>query len=136
MSAWMVSKNHLDVMVTAAISLGLADKSSANEIGEMLQQENCSSLMARYGDRYEMHDGTLPNPGEYLRAGFIARPDENLAHVAKQVHCYQYQACEHEGWNASEARALTDQMLVAIAAKLNTSDLRSLPLYIAAPWGD
>jgi len=135
MSAWLVSKQHIDVMVTASIALGITAKDDANETGEMLWQENCFSLMARYGDRYEMDGGTLPNPGEYVVAGFEPAATENLVFVAKQVNCYAYQSCEHQGWPGSKSVGIVDKMLNAIALKLGTRDISSLPAYDIEPWG-
>jgi hypothetical protein len=47
--------------------------------------------------------------------------------MIKLCHHYAYQACEHDGWEASDARKLVD----AIEAHA----VRHLPGYDDAPWG-
>jgi hypothetical protein len=47
--------------------------------------------------------------------------------LLKAVDCLEYQSCEHEGWNKSEAKKECER-LRAIAT-------RNLPGYNEAPWG-
>jgi len=93
MSAWLVSKSHIDMIVQAAMVEGLAD-GNADELGRMLWRENHLSLAARYGD-------PVPDPVEYTFAGVEAPLDDFV--VYRNLGCYSYQSCEHDGWNDSEA---------------------------------
>ena len=45
----------------------------------------------------------------------------------KAVHCYMYQASEHDAWEKSDARAF--------CKRLETALIHELPGYDAAPWG-
>ena len=134
MSAWLVSKRHIDCLVTSGIALGLVDKSEAPKVGEMLLRENCVSLIARYGDRYSVDGGTLPDPETYHYEPYGT---EDLFFLVKQIGCYRYQACEDEGWSDSEASALTSKMEEKILGILGVTEdeVWSHPLCMAAPWG-
>jgi hypothetical protein len=80
------------------------------------------SLAARYGDAID----------EAALASYRYETDTRLltesavAHI-KNIHCYQYQSCEHEGWDASMAR----QFCTALLASLE----HDVPGYDDAPWG-
>jgi hypothetical protein len=54
-------------------------------------------------------------------------PPASTAVIAKQIAHYEYQSCEHGGWEESESRAFC----LALAEAL----LRSLPGWEDAPWG-
>lgn len=147
MSAWIVSKAHVDAMVTAALELGngfgeplsiyLPDgprhvkvtADTADEIGQMLVDECVASVSHRYPDD-DVDAGELPGPVDtyYLRPYTFERTRTLTdAEIAKAVSCYAYQSCEHPEWEASAASRLCD----AIQARL----LARLPGYDQAPWG-
>ena len=117
MSAWTVSKQHIDCIVTGAIRLGLVDRKEATKIGKLLWTENYRSVNARYNESnrrptyeyaaYESTDGFL----------------------CKQVHCYDYQTCEHDGWRKSRAYRLCQAILAEFPDIEATSD------YESARWG-
>ena len=145
MSAWIVSKHHVDAMLTAALSRRVAGphhgvlrfwtgdlswsvtRETADEIGEMLWAENVASVARRYGGD-DVSD--LPGPVELSREAyhFDQLPgDVEPVKVFKILDCYEYQSCEHGGWRASPALAFCDALRRACC--------RSLPGYEAAPWG-
>ena len=135
MSAWLVSKRTIDCLTTASIALGIAEKSEADEFGEMLLAENCRSLMARYDDRYEKDGGDLPDPGTYRYEPYGT---EDLYFVTKQVDCYDYQACEHPDYAKSRACAVVEELLRRIPVALGLlviRDVRENSLYEEASWG-
>lgn len=129
MSAWLVTKEHIDVIVTAGIVLNLIDESSATATGDDLWTENAESLRSRYGDAEDFW--ALPNPGDYQ---FSPRPTEDLYYVAKELNCYTYQSCEHPGWSATSAHDLCDAIEFEIIKQVGT-EYRAHPNYQAAPWG-
>jgi hypothetical protein len=47
--------------------------------------------------------------------------------ILKAIHCYRYQACEHPEWESSEAFAFCNA--------LEAATMRNLPGYDDAPWG-
>lgn len=104
MSAWTVSKVHIDIMVWALIRQGGfyhrgqeidVNEYTADEIGRMLWTENFKSVNYRYDERKRTppYVYAAPRFAEFTEPGFIA----------KQVACYEYQTCEHKGWPSSKA---------------------------------
>lgn len=178
MSAWVVSKRHIDILVQSAI-VGATDSErdwlhvgqdfsywhdgarhkvtykNASEVGQMLWNENHYSVDYRYspmgrGKYAEMIEGKLRAAGweagdetselpavDMVPPGYCFSPTGRgtngltplvtLAELACGVACYEYQSCEHDGWETSAAhafcRALKDHMLA------------HLPGFEAAPWG-
>lgn len=127
MSAWIVSKGHIDCLVQAMITEGLATFAEADELGQMLWHENHLSIEARYGDE--------PNTPDYAYTGVEAPLDDLI--VFKQARCYDYQTCEHAGWESSRARQLIDALCKAIAERNGTTEdaMYDLPGWNSAPWG-
>jgi hypothetical protein len=130
MSAWIVSKAHIDVMVSAALAAKdwgdfsfyhdneriVVTSDNADEIGQMLWEENHKSVNARYREntktpKYTFRPVEVPSPGE----------------VAKGIGCYEYQSCEHDGWETSAAKAF--------CTELEGVQIVRLPEYESAPWG-
>lgn len=157
MSAWIVSKKHIDALVTAAMvgntgrkmrwrvpgdvpadayqrgepwGPGAAEAarasmrdmilSAAGRVGAMLWNENHLSV----NHRYDQSEEEAPYVYEAFPASKLAP-----GFVLKQLDCYEYQSCEHPGWEASEARAWCD------ALRQWTWDRITIPGYEAAPWG-
>lgn len=150
MSAYIVDRNHILYMVSAAMShtitthgpfrwftadgirgeLGSTDYRRAVEVANMLWNENVKSVRYRYSDHAE---NDLPGPiGEDYK---ITLRDFNGAcfdsfkpvQVLKSCDCYVYQSCEHEAWPKSEARAFIES--------LRGGAWRALPGYDLAEWG-
>lgn len=115
-------------------------------LGQRLVDECVLSVHSRYPDT-SLDDGDLPGPadayymGPYLWEPYlpsnirliapgmppvIASPASTVV-IAKQIANYEYQSCEHEGWEPSEAHAF--------CLALSQSLLRSLPGWAEAPWG-
>ena len=100
---------------------------NTDETGQMLLDENIKSVSYRYEDS-PMTDLPGRMDGEYLLPfqfhpmGKVPKPIE----LIKITKCYKYQSCEHDEWEASEAKAFCDA-LIAHA-------IRDLPGYDEAPW--
>jgi len=142
----MVSREHINYLVQASISRAIlngsdahrwfhADKwneirpgdyNRANEVGQMLWDENVKSVQFRYGDE---SIETLPGPGARAYV-FVFKYDFNFGFDATQIikacDCLNYQSCEHEAWEASEAKAFVDS--------LRCSAWHRLPGYDRAAW--
>jgi hypothetical protein len=142
MSAFIVSQDHIDFMVSAAIDLGLYWKEcpdqdgpgayttvrgdNADAFGAMLQAENVASIQHRYSDWPDM-----PDPTQYTYRRFTVRTPyqslaESCAQVLKAIACYEYQSCEHPGWQESEAKRVCDN--------LRHGYINRLPGYDDAQW--
>jgi len=101
-------------------------RETADETGRMLWWENLRSVGYRYPD------GELPGPvgltaeevHGYRFAPLHGYP-EPVA-VLSLLAGYEYQACEHPDWRASEARRFCDA--------LRDRTIRRLPGYDDAPW--
>ena len=139
MSAYVVDKAHINAMINAGLSTHnpltwyhsgewhKLEHGNADVVGQMLLDENIRSVCARYEDS-EVTNLPGRTNAEYLipfkfRLGY-ALP---LAVAIKQIHCYEYQSCETEDWEQTEAHALCR----ALEGKL----IRQLPGYDDAPWG-
>lgn len=140
MSAWVVDKVHVDLMVEVATRTGndsltyrengewkVAARSKRDEIGQMLVMENVASVSHRYpGD--DVAAGELPGPTEAYYLGPYRYTDRQYqpswAEVLNLVRCYEYQACEHPGWEESGAHSLCKAMFVRAASH-----------FAKGPWG-
>lgn len=89
----------------------------------MLVSENLASLAYRYPDdtsgnatvdSYAVHSASI-------------KADLPVLHIIKLCHNYEYQACEHPGWQDSTARKLVKA--------IETHAVPCLPGYDDAPWG-
>jgi len=128
MSAFLVSSNHIDVLVHARRVLRhktfgrIGGDTTDTELGQMLWRENMLSLAARVPTDASVDEVALATysataypPGRF-----------SIVELLKAIHCYEYQSCEHDGWDTSEARAYCR----AVEREL----LGLLPGYESAPW--
>lgn len=111
MSAWIVSKKHIDYIVTAIIQAELSTK-TPDEIGRMLWRECLASVAYRYPDD---GDGERPGPADFCDSDVDTYTwDETPALTAgalmKTLGCYRYQSCEHPGWDDSKSCLLTGKL--------------------------
>ncbi len=90
---------------------------SADRLGQMLWGENHRSVNARY----------LEDDIEPLYTYSALPGNVEPVTVLKAVACYEYQTCEHDGWEASEAHVFCE----TLRHKMTTW----LPGYDDAPWG-
>jgi hypothetical protein len=100
----------------------LSDADRARYVFRVLAAANVESLQARYGERSEDMLGDVvfvPSVG--------AKPPPAAVQVIKSVHCYEYQACEFDGYENSLARQICKDIVAA--------SIRRLPGYDDAPWG-
>lgn len=154
MSAFVVSKEHIDAMVSLAIA-GPSEVApgpgywpqtfsyyhegerhevrleNADELGAMLWGTNALSVRTRYPDLYE--GGEYPGPigfsvdddvYEYRYTRPRRRP--NPVEGLKLINCYEYQTCEFEAWEDHPAYAFCEQLKAAL--------VNVLPGYSDAPW--
>jgi hypothetical protein len=141
MSAWVVEREHIDVLIAFGLSkpsekpywrresyaepfgsvVGYAElrHDTADEVGGMLWQENVASVCARYeddtaDDYAEVFDYAYRDPG------CVMTPGEAL----KAIGCLEYQSCEHDGWADSEAKRCLDAL-----------EARAVGMLYEGPWG-
>lgn len=125
MSAWIVTPGHINTLVQAMAAEGIIPLTEATEVGRMLWDENHRSVNYRYRE-------TTPTP-DYSFEGIEARLDDTV--VGVQVACYEYQSCEHPGWETSRARELCSLLADAICARNGWESADDAPGWDRAPWG-
>ena len=133
MSAFLVSEKHISILVGAWLALPSVfrpplpvawednDGSGLTGVGRCLLRENMASLAAHYHDKID--EQAL---ADYY---FDSHAADRLSIVEKikAVHCYRYQASEHEGWEKSDARHFCEDLESAL--------VHELPGYRDAAWG-
>ena len=149
MSAFIVGKPHIDAIVRLAVKHQVHwyfenqshdARVELDRLGQLLIDENVKSVEYRYQDS-ELTNLPGPDNSGWLIPysyspfrGGTPTPVEGL----KLVNCYEYQACEHPGWEASEAhrftQALTHNLISALPGYDNAqgwewTDASEQPLY-------
>lgn len=123
MSAWLVSKAHIDVLVHA---LGVREMfpngMSPDQVGQMLWDENVKSLDYRYEGR---HPELLEGHGRYQYSPPVEEWSPGM--VLAEAGCYDYQACEHPEYATSVAHDLV--------VGLTTVLRKAGAVEADAPWG-
>jgi hypothetical protein len=131
MSAFICSEDHIGALVRFWIENDRYGRFREQELNEAdwrqifasLATENGRSMIARYGNGLDEIERTGPTPTKGLRSYPTLEP---IAAI-KQAQCYEYQACEHDGWSTSEACRITQRIISAA--------IDQIPGYHAAPWG-
>lgn len=145
MSAFFVGTDHINAMLTFALRRGrrfgvlmpggYSQQSPTNDdmtaIGLALISENIKSLEARYPRDYQcmVPEGVedyqfTPDNAWYNRSD--VGPCGAAIAAIKLANCYDYQSCEHDGWDASWSKRFVNWL---IDTAVNT-----LPGYDDAPW--
>lgn len=121
MSAWIVSKAHIDVLVTGLVrsEVVASEGLTPDQLGQALWEENHRSVNYRYGE-------DTPTP-EYRHEAHDVSPVVLL----KQIGCYDYQSCEHPGWIDSDAKRWSGKLYLLLAGRVDTHTAE----YDEAPWG-
>lgn len=117
MSAFMVDHEHIDAILSVWIALadrrtgpatyassGLVyeRQSDATAKGRMLLRENLASVSARYPA--DPSDGLIVDLYTFQSCPIdLYRFREIIGRAFRLLACYEYQACEHAGWETSEA---------------------------------
>lgn len=139
MSAWIVSKGHIDRMVSTALAWELISVEHATAIGRTLWVENLKSVAERYpDDKSGERSGSGETDKEIKSYEFTAEvPPLTPVEMMKAIHCLDYQSCEHDGWPESVACKLLTEFIAEVLARTgSTIDQSSrLPGYDEAPWG-
>jgi len=155
MSAFIVSKGHIDAIIDVAMhgpkDCGpkypgdgwsapywhgeegdtLNPRIDTDQVGTLLWLECQRSVAARYPND---KDGDWPGPiglrlSDILCYSYDERPrSQRLTAIQalKALDYYEYQSCEHNGWEGSPARAFCDSLRRAIISRL--------PGYDEADW--
>ena len=134
MSAFYVGEDHINAMLTAAKALKMyvsipghdywTDASYQpvdiwDRIGRALIAENFNSLDARYPSPSEDHSEEIGAYRFVEDTHFLTR--HKLTDAIHLVRCYDYQSCEHDGWEGSWAHEFCQRLMAAAAATIPES---------------
>lgn len=101
------------------------DLMGADSLGQLLAIQNAASLRARYDDADA--SGMIPDWADsgyhYIAPGGCSL---TVVELLKAIICYEYQACETDDWDDSEAALFCET--------LHSLLIRFLPGYDGAPW--
>lgn len=139
MSAFVVSKAHIDYIVHAALACGyvkydgeVVSRENADHVGRALWKTNVDSVTHRY-PQDTLHSGTLPGPCDLDHESLLtykcpALPTRRFDPVValKALDCYEYQSCELPNWRETPAYRFCDWLRDSLIGKL--------PGYDDAPW--
>ena len=143
MSAFIVSTDHIDYLITAACEAGIGgpgvywdergqggdleriDDANAERIGAALLAANVASVAYRYGAGRDQLPGPVPNP-DPATYRFRAFPGIEPVQVLKALDCYAYQSCERPDWQGSPAARFVEALRARYVGQL--------PGYDAALW--
>jgi len=140
MSAWVCTDNHIRLIVTGAGRLDLLSKDTdLNHLTTTLARENVLSVDCRYGEETPKRDVAY-SPVDRVDEPAIFKDrmsEEELLNLHKQVGCYEYQSCEHPGWDNSDAKGLCDRITDAVEEALDMTyeQINEMKNYNALPWG-
>lgn len=132
MSAYLVSKSHIDALVTLGSLhkvIPYGSRTYTTDMGKTLIRANVESIEARYPDT-KGHPQEMPgcyiDAETYTHALYAKHTNLTPAAGLKAISGYEYQACEHKGWNGSVAQVFCDSLRHAL--------IRALPGYSSADW--
>lgn len=131
MSAWIVDRAHIDVLVQALCEGEYVTDRDPDEVGRVLWRENLASVAYRYPRDV---DGDRPGPLDFRDSDVdtytYRRPSRRIepSAVLSAVNCYDYQSCEHPGWETSRARAWVTALADALEAHPGVGEP-------SGPWG-
>lgn len=126
MSAYIVSKKHIDLIVKA-VTEGTRDgivppsDQDPDALGQLLVTECVASVSYRYPDD-DVQAGELPGPCDpyyllpYTYADPLYRP--TAAELYSAIRAYSYQSCEHPGWEDSDANTVCETAQEDIRCRL------------------
>jgi hypothetical protein len=138
-SAYIVNKAHIDAMVTAAVQGRDIDwltywhngqrhdvrPETASAFGQMLLDANVASVAYRYPND-ALTDLPGPVNAYYVLPYRFEQVERSPIEVLHGIACYEYQSCETDEWETSEAHAA--------AQALRAHVVTMLPGYDATPW--
>ena len=119
MSAHIVSKKHIDTLLTVAYGDNQTRREDLTATGEILRLANLESIHAKYQDTrgHDSDSDRLPGyiwdrvPYEFetapdlIQSKQIYPPRRQIQILAalRLLDCYEYQSCEFSGWRDSQA---------------------------------
>ena len=106
MSAWIASKEHIDIIVDA---FGEKDQKEQNKIGQTLWNETYKSVNYRYDEEKVAPKYVFEKP----------RTRYSTLDAIKLCHSLEYQSCETKDYNKSKAYKLLRSIVWDIVSQLD-----------------
>ena len=135
MSAWIVSEKHVltlayfyEKLVKESINDEKpVDMEALKKTARILWSENVKSVNHRYNE----------NSRTVFSKNNLVLPDTNISmeSLTKQIHCWEYQTCEHEGHDKSKAWRMMRDLQVAILTHIMYKQHPHAKPYDDAKWG-
>ena len=97
---------------------------SRHRVADVLIEENHRSLKSRYGEKVEIFfdESTHLSPYAFSDLGYISvmpkTKREELSQVLYSIKYYEYQTCESDTWETSEAKKFCDELRNAVINRL------------------
>lgn len=136
MSAWVCSENHINTLATFLAAREITVKWHDSEFACIDQPENVATILmaenvASVNYRYNEDDPVLKHT--YT----MAAPLPELVVIHKLFRCYEYQACEHPGWEQCLAHKLCEAGRAYIRHHMGRYEeqIEKMPEWDQAPWG-
>jgi hypothetical protein len=118
MSAFHVSDDHINILLSWArkhnpivrvgdVRFDLTQSEDYWRVGAVLRDANNASMYARYGDQ----------PADFLPKTVSVAHLEAID-IVSGCDCFDYQACEYDGWKNSGAKDVTDQIRNAASRRV------------------
>ena len=147
MSAWVVSENHIRVLVESLYRYEAVNGSTQrslptpDEVGQRLWKENHRSVNYRYQERKRTpqyrHDSNAYCTDEHGTSwGAVFEMTRQPAVVLKLVTCYSYQTCERPDWEQSVAHTQMQRLCIFLCKAMRCTEeaARAHATYVTAPW--
>lgn len=108
LSAFSVSDDHINILLSwarkyapilYATAFDLKKKAEYAKVGAILRKANNASLEARYGNK----------PKSYL-AKTVPVAHLYPINIVAGCNCFDYQVCEYDGWEKSDAKKIIDNI--------------------------
>ena len=127
MSAWVVHRNHIHLLVRGLTESEIVTYPEPDEIGRALWRENLRSVDYRY-DRNERRVPFRFRDGQVHTYTYV-RPRGALDRDAlvKQARCYRCQSCEHPQWSDSDAARWIDDLIRRLNAAGHQGESDDIP---------
>ena len=126
MSAFIVSEQHINAILTASITCPIMNGKSLaeiNKIGKMLWNENHKSVNYRYKDSEKC-------PPYKFKTWFTC-----YAQAVKLLDCLDYQSCEHNSYEDSKTKKFIDELKIQLKTKALLESPRDYEaLYNTSHW--
>lgn len=117
MSSFMVEAAHINALLTfyGAHCGRTLDTNKATDCGRMLLAENVRSVLTRYPQHSEAHLlRRMVELYEYTADGHELSPED----IISMCDCFDYQACETDDYDVTEAADLVERIRRAAYAEL------------------